>query len=294
RYLLNISSIDIDPKSYLPLSLSYKEGLRLVLSRILDEDTYQYYLGAKVEPAPRIPEEISLKRFNEPDPFDPTETIGQNYFWMYSPPNLEIEGTYPFYLNKLDDPNDQEAPMLVNDGPIERLMKLIGLGAKSAKRVLKVPNTINNSGELFKYPKNGNPSAYNYIWSEIARQHGNKRIPSGWICMREKLIGRNLSFSEQKAVAKKAGVVIPALLHRINFNFLQHARSGREDVYPDGRNPEKTAARTSTLTHWQGHTRSSCCGGGGPSGLCVGHDGIDDGLVGEAVALSAETQVIGP
>ena len=112
---VHLNSGAADPKTYLPACNSYKEVLRLVFSRVYDEKTYQYYLGAQVEPFPRIPETLSLKRFNEPDPCDRTKTIGQNYVWIDSPSYFEIlvDGDFPFELDKSDDPNDEEAPRLI-------------------------------------------------------------------------------------------------------------------------------------------------------------------------------------
>jgi len=181
------------------------------------------------------------------------------------------------------DPNDEEAP---------RLIKKEGDLSKLEKMVLKVPNTINNLPVLFGHPKNGHPSKYDYVWKAISSQHGNKRIPAGPICMREDVIGRNLTFPQQETAATKARVVIPVLGHRILYNFLRQAKT---NIYPDGQNPS-TYARTSTGTvDPSGTPWPSSCGGGGPSGLDVdslldiGHDNA-----GVAVALPAEVQVSDP
>ena len=289
---MHLNSGAADPKTYLPARNSYKEVLRLVFSRVYDEKAYQYYLGAQVEPFSRISETLSLRRFNEPDPCDRTKTIGQNYVWIDSPSYFEIlvDGDFPFELDKSDDPNDEEAPRLIQKEVVlvESLKRKIGLVEKN---ILKVPNTINNLGVLFKHPKNGSPSAYDYVWEVILKQHGNKRIPQGRICMREDVIGRNQTFNQQQAAATQAGVVIPQLGHRILFDFLRHAET---NSYPDGQNPW-TCARTSTLTlDLQGTACPSTCGGGGPSGLIVHSLYSDSNLVGAAVALPAEGQAIGP
>ncbi len=274
--LLNIPT-NVDPKSYLPAGLSYKEGFLLVLSKIYGERAYRYYLGAKTEPAPRIPD--SLKKWNEPDPCDPASTIGEKYFWMYSPPYFEITvgGDSPLDLDKPDDPNEEEAPTLIR--------KEVGLGSKP--RTLRVPNTINNLDVLFKYPKNGNPSMYAEItWRPIFVQHGNKRIPSGWICMREDVIGRNRIFAQQQEAATEAGVVISGLGHRILFNFLRHAET---NTYSDGDSPSWTFALTSTRTiDSVENVMATGCGGGGHSGLNLLHYDVVDNNVGVAVALPAE------
>lgn len=266
-----------DPKGYLPKCPSYKKSLQLISSSILDGSVYEFYIG-KVGQVPRIPEEISLKKSNEPDPCDPTKTVGTEYVWMYCPPYIETD-LKGFSLDKPDDPNDLEAPKLIR--------------RESENKVLKVPVTINNIVELFKCPKTGNPSTYEYIWDKIIEQHGNKRIPAGWICMRKNVIGRNQSFARQQALAKESGVVIPQLLQRILFNFMEHVRSRRANVYPDGQYPY-TFARTSTLTP-QGNDWPSGCGGGGPLGLRVNDHSYDYDCVGVAVALPAEeVQAIGP
>lgn len=274
--LLNIPTND-DPKSYFPAKLSYKECFVLVCSKIYDEGAYRHFLGAKTEAAPRISD--SLKKWNEPDPCGPASTIGEKYFWMYSPPYFEITvgEDSPLDLDKPDDPNDAEAPRLIRNA--------VGLGSKS--RTLRVPNTINNLGELFKDPKNGNPSMYSeFAWRPIFVQHGNKRIPSGWICMREDVIGTNLSFVQQEEAATEAKVVISGLGHRILFNFLRRAET---NAYSDGDIPSWTFALTSTRTiELAGTAVTTGCGGGGHSGLNVlCTESIDNGY-GVAVTLPVD------
>ncbi|HSW87184.1 MAG TPA: hypothetical protein VLG49_06780 [Rhabdochlamydiaceae bacterium] len=248
-YFIGIST-DSDRLKFFPQCATYKNILQLVLPKILDQETYRYYLGAEIGPVPPIPEEISLKRFIELDPCQPTETIGQNYFWVYFPAYFEIIGDedFPFELEKEADPNAEEAPMLI-----------IKEGEKSEeKRVLKIPNTINNITKLFKHPKKGNPSHCSCIRDQISLQHGNKRMVPGWMCMREKPIGKNLSISQQQEAANKAGVVITSLLHRMNFNFLEYVR---KKVCPDENNAP-TYARTSTLIQDWGHSWFPSCGEG--------------------------------
>ncbi len=294
---LNIPT-HMDPRDFLSElegSRSYKGVAQLAIpAKVLDARIYQRILGAEIEPVP--PKETALEKRNEQDSCDPAETIGQKYVWIDSPSyfKISVDGDFPFELDKPDDPNDDEAPRLIQKevGLVERFRRTIGLGSKPEEMVLKVPNTINNLGVLFKHPKKGNPSTYDYVWEAISAQHGNKRIPAGRICMREDVIGRNLTFAQQQATATAAGVAIPQLGHRILFNFLRHAEA-EANTYPDGRNPW-TFARTSTLTvDSQGVAWPSGCGGGGPSGLGVGSIFIDYDYVGVAVALPAEVQAIG-
>ena len=291
---IHLNSHAFDPGTYLPACNPYKEGLRLVFSRVYDEKTYQYYLGAQVEPSAGIPEAHSLRRFNEPDPCDPTKTIGQKYVWIYSPSYFKIlvDGDFPFKLDKPDDPNDEEAPRLIRKevGLVESFKRKIWPGSKLEKSIVKVPNTINNLCVLFKHPKKGSPSVCDYSWEVIFKQHGNKRIPQGWICLREDVIGRSLTFAQQQAAVTKAGAVIPQLGHRILFNFLRRAET---NTYPDGKIP-RTFARTSTLTlNPQGAARPSTCGSYASLVLsvieCMDHD-----TVGAAVALPAQVQAIDP
>lgn len=196
-----------------------------------------------------------------------------------------------FALDKPDDSNDLEAPQLIprKEELVEAFVRKIGLGAQPKKQVLKVPVTINNIVKLFKRPKAGHSSTYSYIWERIVEEHGNERISPGWTCMRVGVIGRNLSFKQQKALASTNGVVLSELLPRILFNFLEHARS-ETNVYPDGQDPW-THARTSTsMLDSNGNAWLLGCGPGGPSGLGVSHRIFDGGNVGVAVALPEEVQ----
>ena len=281
---------------YMPECDSYEKFLRLVSSRIAGKGVCKDVLGATfVEPVPRIPESISLDRWNEPDPCDlanPDKKIGTEYVWMYCGDiYITVPGDSPLCLDK-EDPNDPEAdaPRLIQRkvSLIERARRAVGLGANSENRVLKVPMTVNNMKPLFEHPKKGNPSTYRNIGSEISKQHGNKRI-SGWVCMRRGMIGEGLPFAEQQTLADTHGLVIPRLQERILFNFLEHARS-EANVYPDGEDPW-TYARTSTVTRdEEGNNWPSGCGAGGPSGLHVySRDHfLDHDYVGVAVALPAE------
>ncbi len=282
---------EIDPTDYLPEGSSYKERLQLVFANILDERVYERYIG-KVGPVPRIPKEISLKLWNEPDPCDSTKRIGTEYVWMYCPSHIEIDQSDCF-LNKIDDPTDPEAPNLIRreEGLEGKAFREIELEAQNT--ALKVPVTINNLVKLFKRPKTGNPSTYRNMWNPIVEQHGNKRMSAGWMCMRRDVIGNDLPFSRQQALATSRQVVLSELLPRIFFNFTQHVRSPVANVYPDGNNPW-TFAHTSTLTRdLEGHDWPSACGGGVSSGLLVSNlpNFLYPEDIGVAVALPAEVQV---
>jgi len=322
-----------DPKRYLPNCATYKKSLEFMLSRILDEGFYKYYLGVDIGPIPRIPEEISLKKWNDPDPCAPTKKIGEEYIWMYCPSYVETMDHEDFYLNKPDEPKNPEAPELIQKeaGLVSKFVRKIGLGAQSEKKPLRIPFTINNIRTLFKNPKNGTPSNY-YISPEVSQQHGNARIPAGWICMRREVIGRGqqafrpapgLTFPHQQALANQKRVMIPHLLHRILFNVQEHIRSDERariviprflfeqlydyleelragNAYPDGQNP-CTYARTSTITrNQQGNDMVSLCGGGSPSRFSVtsGYLEINAAYnpdsIGVAVALPTQGQAIGP
>ena len=276
---------NLDP--FLPATLSVKASVQFLLNNIFDERVYERHIG-DVEPAPPISRSSFLKRYNEPDPCDPIKTIGSEYVLMYLPESVTINQS-GVSLDKADDPNDSEAPRLIRrEGPSS------GPGAQSENTTLKVAVTINNIVELFKCPKTGNPSTFSYIWDQIEDQHGNKRMPAGWIYMRRDVIGRNLPFAQQQALANEKGVVLSELLPRILFNFLEHVGSKKAGVYPDGQDPS-TYARTSTITRDSGGTNwPSGCGAGGPSGLHVYYDCIGTVNVGVAVALPAEVQAIGP
>lgn len=290
-------SAKIDPKSYFPEGLSYKQIVKLISTRIHAGSVFRKYIG-EIGPVPPIPEAISLKKWNEPDPCDPDETVGAGYAWMYCPPYIETERT-DISLDKPDDPNNPEAPKLIQrKEKLEEKFAEIGLDEESEKKALKVPVTFNNIRELFKRPKTGNPSICEYVMDEIDEQHGNKRIPAGWICMRRNVIGRGRKFNQLQTLANEKGVVIPQLLQRILFNFLEKIRSKKPSVYPDGRDPY-TFAWTSTLTRdSEGNDWPSGCGAVRPSGLHV--DGsryfsffVND-HVGVSVALPTEVQAIGP
>lgn len=271
-------SYDMDPKEYLPCP-TYKENFVSIPSSLLAEDVYRHYIG-KVDPAPRIPEAISLKRWNEKDPCDETTTIGKEYVWMYCPSYIEIDQE-GFSLDKLDDPKDPEAPKLI---PADQ----------SERKTLKVPVTINNIIELFKHPKAGNPSLCQRVLNTITIQHGNKRLASGWVAMRKEVVRRDCTFDYQKKFAKEHNVTITELGHRILFNFLWHTRYS---VYPDGVNPLRHA-KTLTFTQGAQINWSSGCGAGDHFGLWVATEFEiplwQQDCVGVSVALPAEVQAIGP
>ena len=285
---LGLSS-KIDPKNYLPEGPSYKRRLELVFANILDGRVYERHIG-EIGPVPRIPKEISLKKWSERDPCDPTKIIGREYVWMYFPSYIEIERK-GYSLDKIDDPKDLQASKLIRseEGPERKVLEKIEFGAQNT--TLKVPVTINNLVELFKHPKIGNPSAYSHIWDQIVEQHGNERRPAGWICMKKDVIGSGLRFAEQQKLALESGVVLSTLLPRILFNFMQHVRSPRVNVYPDGQNPW-TLARTSTLMR---NFEDNCdvplaCGAGGPLGLHIDRSCRGRSDVGVAVSLPEKVQ----
>lgn len=250
-----LQMLDIPSKTNLskdlPEGLSYKKIIKLS-SSIFGERFWQRYIG-DVGLVPPIPEAISLKKCDKPDPCAPTTTIGKEYVWMYCPSHV----------------------VTTREGAVQ-----------------KVPVSINNIGVLFQSLKTGHSSKYNCIWNKIVKEYGNKEIEPGWICMRKEVIGRGLSFVNQKALAKEKGVVITQLLHRIMFNFLEHTRS---NLYPDRSDP-CTYARTSTLIRdGQGLSCLSICGAGGPSGLSVEDcDVFVHSNIGLGVVLPGEVQAIGP
>ena len=104
--------------------------------------------------------------------------------------------------------------------------------------------------------------------------------------MRRDLIGRNLAFLEQQALANEKGVAIPNLLQRILCNFLEHARS---NTYLD---VQLSHARTSTLI--QTFVRNgpdiykpASCGYGDAFGLVIDtYLPIGAHVIGLAVALT--------
>ncbi len=271
QYALNIPTT-IDPKTFLPANCSYKDGSHQFCPIVFDGRVYQHYLGANIGSVPPIPKEISLERGGEADPCDPPNAIAGHYVWIYCPKEFEktADENFPFDLDKVDDPNDEEAPRLIEKETVSSV----------EKKVLKIPNTINNLGKLFKHPQNGNPSSYDHIEKEIENQHGNKRIPSGWICMRAKPIEIGLSFQQQQESARKAGVVISPLPHRVFFNFLAFICCG---TYIDKNDTH--FARSSTLTNVPiGDLTTACHGNPYSPGIIINFDcvGFNTGL---AVAL---------
>lgn len=66
-------------------------------TKVINERTYRR-LGIAIGEVPPIPDAIALARSGErdpchrmPDPRDRDGTVGQNYVWMWSPSDLEIE-----------------------------------------------------------------------------------------------------------------------------------------------------------------------------------------------------------
>jgi len=296
----------IASKDYLPEGLSYKQAVLLVFPSLLDKRVYEHYIG-KIGPVSPPPKDF-FKRWNEPDPCDPTKTIGEAYVLMDCPSYIEIDGFLmdrpshieidgqDYSLDGIDDPNTVQAPKLIRNEDALESTTLIrreeDLEVTAEKITLKVPVTINNIVELFKHPKTGNPSTYrDRLSGDVVKQHGNERLPEGWICMRKDVIGKNLSFPDQQTLVTSRGVVLSELLPRILFNFTQHVRSQRAGVYPDGQDPW-TFARTLTLTRdLDGNDWPSGCGAGGPSGLFVCHfRDFKYDFAGVAVVLPAEVK----
>jgi len=286
---LGVSTND-ELEKFRPKSLSYKGGVKLLVSSIIDDDVYKFYIG-KVGPVPRIPEAISLSQWNVPDPCDPTKTIGTEYFWMYRPSHIEISvpENSPLYLNGPDDITKSDAPRLMERTPEKTEGLVIGLAKGAIPKIkLKVPVTINNIEELFKRPKTGNPSKYKSISNKIVEQHGNKRIEAGWTCIKKAVIGLDLPYVQQLELANKKGVVPSDLVTRILANCWGHIRSGKAKIYLDGQYPY-TFARTSTLIRdSRDKNWSSGCGDGGPSGLSIICRSLDNAFVGMGVELSAK------
>jgi hypothetical protein len=290
KILLNLPA-EIDPARHLPVPSSYKESLRLIFSRVFGEGYYEHYLGAKVGSVPPIP----IRRWNERDPCEPAKTVGENYVLMYFPSyiTITVPADSPWCLDKKDNPDDPVAPRLIQRASlVGRITRIFGLGANQESKVLQVPVTINNVETLFKHHlKAGYPAQYDDVSNAIIWQHGNERISAGYTWMRRDVIGRDLTFAQQQALANEKGIEIPNLLQRILFNFLGHVRT---NTYPDGQDPW-IYARTSTLTQGSWVHMPSGCGAGGPRGLGVSHyDIIHPRGVGVAVALPAEVQAIGP
>ncbi len=297
QYRLNISE-DLDPRRFLPNGCTPdKRGAQLASTKVYDAKIYRDILGADIEFGPQILKAQSLEKSNEPDPCDPHKTKGQSYVWLDSPAYfcIPVNKRFLFKLNKEDNSDDEEAPRLIPLSLTERFQRKI---IPTSNETLKVPNTINNLEVLFKHHlKKGNPSTYFHGQNtahtmhvndceDVFVQHGDKRIRSGRICMREDVIGRDMDFDRQRAAAVEAGVKISCLGHRILFNFLRHAET---NAYQDG---EKSSAfaRTSTVTVGprDGFDSPSGCGFEAPSSLAIGLILSCDDNIGVAVALPAE------
>ena len=292
--LLGVSNYE-DLEKYRPSSPSSKESVKRLVSQIIDPHVYSLYIG-DVGPAPAIPNEISLTKWNEADPCDPTKKVGSGYFWMYRPSYIEISvsNKSPLYLDGPDDLSKPDAPKLMERAPEYTEGLLIRLAKKALPEIkIKVPMTINNFGQLFGHSKIGNRPKYNYITDALLEQHGNKRIKEGWACIKKEVIGRNLSYPEQLALADQTGVVLSDLATRILANLWNHARSGDAKTYLDRHDPS-TFARTSTPFVAEGNEFPSGCGDGGDSGLGVYTHFFDNETVGLGVELPSEISVIGP
>jgi len=127
--------------------------------------------------------------------------------------------------------------------------------------------------------------------------------------MRKNVIFRNLPFAEQQELVSvmggAGGVVLSELMPRILFNYLEHARSGTANSYPDGQNPMTFARTSSFFIQWHDpastHARFPFpdflgCGYGTSEGLRVEPVQTDPShpAIGVAVTLSPEVRVIDP
>lgn len=244
---LGISS-KTDPKAYLPCN-TYKESFWLISPSILGAVVYRRYVGetSLISPIPKD----AFKRWSEKDPCDEMTTIGKEYVWMYCPSYIEIDQE-GFSLNKPDNPEDPIAPCLIRNSNID---------AQSENKTLKVPVTLYNVAMLFAYSKTSAPTGY-FFNPAILDKHGSTRVSAEWICMRKNVIGKNLTFHDQLKFCQEKKVIIVSLIHRMLFNFLEHARS---NVYPDGK-VSTTWTRTSTLIYDNDNRyKSTYCGVAGNS-----------------------------
>ncbi|HSW87230.1 MAG TPA: F-box-like domain-containing protein [Rhabdochlamydiaceae bacterium] len=241
----------IDPNNFLPEKWNYKLGAWFGSPKVFDAKIYRDYLGADVGIVPPIPKKIALERSVEPDPCDDNKKIGQNYVWLYRPKSFKISSDV-FYLDKPEDPNEEDAPLIVKkeDGKFDQM------------EVLEVYNTISNVEKLFKNPRKGKSLGYEYIHSDVVYYHGSKRSTSEWICMREDVIGKKLHFLEQLEIAKIKGVIVASLLDRINYTFFKRISS---KILSD--ELQGTFARTSPLYFkhyrhpWEAYSVGSFSGG---------------------------------
>jgi hypothetical protein len=256
--LLNVD-FSVDLKTYFPTSCSScKEALLKVFSKILGPENYRSYLGAKVTPPPKAALTAFCRKFNQPDPCDPKRTIGEEYYLVYSPPDLTVTITpkAPFWLDK---------DTLRKGGGIECFIKRLRV---KTEETATIPSTINNISELFRNASKGSPSYSDHVWERAIEQHGDKRIPSGWICVRENPFQEDYSFAEQRAAALKVGVEIGDLGTRMLFNFLRHTAT---NVYPDAQGLG-SYVRTSTLVGSVGLNWSVNCGGDNQGSLAICRD----------------------
>lgn len=107
--------------------------------------------------------------------------------------------------------------------------------------------------------------------------------------MRKDVIGRNLTWPEQQALAMERGLELPDQLSRVLFSCLGHVRSGTANTYPDRENPW-TYARTATMTTTQtGESLPLGCGDSPPFSLNCLITGASV-EVGVAVALPEKVQ----
>jgi len=250
-----------DPATYLPSCPFYRRSLQLMSSRIFDGNFHEQYfispslrIRANIGSVPPIPEKISLKRWNEPDFYNPlTATIGTKYVWIFFPSYVEtiIPGDSLYYLNKEDDPEDPKAPRICRRDPDlgEVLVAGLGFRTKSENKVLRVPMTFYNIMRLC-----APDMPENTIWGPL-EDYVDTRMPSEWICMRGDVIGRGLSFPDQENLANENGASISDATHRLFLTFLRKARP-KTTIFSETN--QWIYARTSTSLHYADRLVTQC------------------------------------
>jgi hypothetical protein len=246
RTLLDVAS-SVDLKSYFPADcFSCKGALLKVFSKVFGPEIYPSYLRAKVASPPKAALTAFFRKFNQPDSCDPMWTIGQSYYLVYSPPDftIHIAPNTPFYSD---------------NGTLKKVEGLTWIAQQLGfrrKGTVTIPNTMNNLFQLFAHPVKGHANPSDSMDEIVMDQHGDERIASGWICMRELPFEANDSFAEQQAAALKAGVTIADLGTRTLFNLLMHMHTR---VYPDGRG-FRSHVRTATTLALVGRNWTIVCG----------------------------------
>lgn len=228
--IMNLPS-KIDPKHFLPDDCSYKRGAFTAASVVLDAKLYGCF-AAKIVPVPPIPREISLEIASEPDPYERTKKIGENYVWFYIPTESEIPtkkvyedifSQFYFKLDKAENTGDSDAPRLM---AVEEIQE---------KTTLKVPTTIWNVDQVSKkYITKGCTIAHD----EIYRQHYSRKIQSGWVCMRKGVIEKGKPIEEQIETANRLHLDLVSLDQAVIFNLLMRRNTER---YADSEDPKTSA-----------------------------------------------------